>query len=266
MKALLLASVAIFALSNIAHAEYVAQCSFGTKNIALSISDDANNPNATISVNDGIVVFGTSLNVGDGNGHLISENDTPTKWYISPARKHGSYVRLNGKPYPLQCGGFQHTIITDAPAAQVVSDSPAVTTPTYAPPPVVTAPTATDRVPVSVINNQAHIAVSLGSLPVPMLVDTGCTYMTVTENIADQLLASGQARRGEDGQSTMADGSTRTQASIIINNMTVGGHVLRNVWAGVSPNGAEMLLGFKVLNMVSGKFAININSSTLDFD
>jgi hypothetical protein len=34
----------------------------------------------------------------------------------------------------------------------------------------------------------------------------------------------------------------------------------------VSPNGAEMLLGFKVLNMVSGKFAINTSASTLDFD
>jgi clan AA aspartic protease (TIGR02281 family) len=99
-----------------------------------------------------------------------------------------------------------------------------------------------------------------------MLVDTGCTNMSVTQNIADQLLASGQARRGEDVQSTIADGSTHTEASIVINSMTIGGHVLSNVPAAVAPNGAEMLLGFNVLNRVSGEFAINVANSTLDFD
>jgi gag-polyprotein putative aspartyl protease len=74
------------------------------------------------------------------------------------------------------------------------------------------------------------------------------------------------ARRGEDVQSTIADGSTHTEASIVINSMTIGGHVLSNVPAAVVPNGAEMLLGFNVLNRVSGKFAINVANSTLDFD
>jgi predicted aspartyl protease len=48
--------------------------------------------------------------------------------------------------------------------------------------------------------------------------------------------------------------------------MTIGGHVLSNVPAAVAPNGAEMLLGFNVLNRVSGEFAINVANSTLDFD
>ena len=34
----------------------------------------------------------------------------------------------------------------------------------------------------------------------------------------------------------------------------------------MSPDGTDMLLGFGVLNQVSGKFAANTNTSTLDFD
>jgi clan AA aspartic protease (TIGR02281 family) len=110
------------------------------------------------------------------------------------------------------------------------------------------------------------VAVSLGTLPVAMLVDTGATNMTVTQSIAYQLLASGQATRAADSTMTMADGSARQQQAIIINTMTIGGHVLHTVWATVSPNGADMLLGFSILNRVSGKFAINVANSTLDFE
>jgi gag-polyprotein putative aspartyl protease len=263
MKPLLLASVAMLALSNVARAEYVAQCSFGAKNIALSINDDPNDSSAAISVSDGTVVYGTSVLVGNGNGHLIRENNTATEWYVSPARKHRSYVRLQGEPRPLDCGGFVYTNLgapqaAPTPAPTYVATNADAPAPTYAP--------ALDRLPVMINHNQAHAAVSLGTLPVIMLVDTGCTNMTVSQGIADRLLASGQATRGENVESTIADGSTHTEASIVINSMTVGGHVLSSVPAAVSPNGAEMLLGFNVLNRVSGKFAINVANSTLDFE
>ena len=42
--------------------------------------------------------------------------------------------------------------------------------------------------------------------------------------------------------------------------------MLHDIYAGVSPNGADMLLGFAVLTQVSGKFAINANTNTLDFN
>jgi clan AA aspartic protease (TIGR02281 family) len=144
--------------------------------------------------------------------------------------------------------------VATPPAQAYVAATPA---PTYAP--------ALDRLPVMISHNQAHAAVSLGTLPVIMLIDTGCTNMSVSQSIAERLLTSGQAMRGEEVEATLADGSTHTEASIVINSMTVGGHVLSDVPASVSPNGAEMLLGFNVLNRVSGKFAINVNP-TLDFE
>ena len=41
--------------------------------------------------------------------------------------------------------------------------------------------------------------------------------------------------------------------------------MVRNVHAGVVPDGADMLLGLRVLAEVSPKFAINVATSTLDF-
>ena len=51
-----------------------------------------------------------------------------------------------------------------------------------------------------------------------------------------------------------------------ISSVTIGGHVVRNVRAGVVRDGADMLLGLGVLVQVSPKFAINVATSTLDFD
>jgi hypothetical protein len=90
--------------------------------------------------------------------------------------------------------------------------------------------------------------------------------MTVTESIADKLLATGQATRIGDSDTTLADGTHRKVRTISINTVTIGGHGISNVPAMVNPDGAIMLLGFAVLNKVSDRFAINTAKSTLDFD
>jgi hypothetical protein len=91
---------------------YVAQCSFGRKSIALSISTDANNNSASISVNDGTIVYGSHEQLAHNQGHMISETNTATQWYVAPQNSgRQSSVKLEGKWRPMQCSGFQYTVI-----------------------------------------------------------------------------------------------------------------------------------------------------------
>jgi clan AA aspartic protease (TIGR02281 family) len=89
-----------------------------------------------------------------------------------------------------------------------------------------------------------------------MLVDTGSTSLTVNESIAHRLLARGLAREGQKETVTLADGSEREEQDIIIDTVTIGSHVLHDVVAGVSPDGADMLLGLSALNTI-GRFTID---------
>jgi hypothetical protein len=126
-------------------------------------------------------------------------------------------------------------------------------------------PAYADRVPVVIANSSAYATITLGSLGVTALIDTGTSSMAVPQNIADRLIANGEATEGELGESTYADGSTHTNRTIIIHSLTLGSHVVNNVYAGVSPNSGGTLLGFAVLNRISNKAAINFVNSTLDF-
>ena len=142
--------------------------------------------------------------------------------------------------------------------------------PAYNPPPVVAStPTPTsstiDKVPITFSKGGAYVAVSIGTMPATMLVDTGATGMTVSETIANWLVANGQATNGSTDHATLAGGVQKDFRGIDIGSVSVGGHVVRNVHAGVVPDGADMLLGLGVLAGVSPQFAINVATSTLDF-
>ena len=52
--------------------------------------------------------------------------------------------------------------------------------------------------------------------------------------------------------------------TIIIDTVTIGGHVLRDVPAGVTPDGADMVLGLPVLNQI-GRFTIDSVNHKLIF-
>ena len=146
----------------------------------------------------------------------------------------------------------------NAPAAPppVVASAPA---PTYAAP-------ATNRLPITFAHAGAYVAVSIGTMPETMLVDTGATGMTVSASIADQLIASGQATEAQAETVTLAGGVKQAFRQVDINSVTVARHVVNNVHAGVTPDGSDMLLGLSVLAKVSNKFAINVANSTLDLD
>jgi predicted aspartyl protease len=80
-----------------------------------------------------------------------------------------------------------------------------------------------------------------------VLIDTGATSLTVTEPFAQKLLAQGFAHEGPGETVKLADGSERDGRTVIIGTVTIGSHVLRDVCAGVTPDGADMLLGLPLL-------------------
>jgi clan AA aspartic protease (TIGR02281 family) len=112
-----------------------------------------------------------------------------------------------------------------------------------------------------------HIGVDLndGVGPHQFLLDTGATNVTVTENIADDLLRYDEAAEIDPGRATLADGSERLTRRIVIKTLTVGSHVLHDVVAGVNPNDSQMLLGWSVLNRI-GKFTIDAVNGKLIFN
>jgi predicted aspartyl protease len=156
---------------------------------------------------------------------------------------------------------------SEATCARYDTSAPVVaSTPAPAVAPIVPAPTssAIDKVPITFSKGGAYVAVSIGTMPATMLVDTGATGMTVSETIADWLVANGQATNGSIDHVTLAGGVQKDFRGIDIGSVTVGDHVVRNVHAGVVPDGADMLLGLGVLAQVSPKFTINVATSTLD--
>jgi hypothetical protein len=154
---------------------------------------------------------------------------------------------------------------SDTPCHQSAAGAPppviaSAPTPAYAPSP------AGMHLPLTFARSGAYVAVSIGTTAAIMLVDTGATGMTVSESIANQLLASGQATSAPSETVTLAGGVKQEFRQVDINSVTVAGHVVNNVHAGVVPDGSDMLLGLGVLAKVSNKFAINVANSTLDLD
>ena len=119
--------------------------------------------------------------------------------------------------------------------------------------------------PITLVGTHAAAPVVLGSIPVTMMIDTGCALEAITQTIADRLIASGQATYGEDVEYTMADGSTNMSKTISVATVTIGGHGLHNVHAGISPDGAPLLLGFTILQQISPKFTIDTVAGVLTF-
>ena len=90
--------------------------------------------------------------------------------------------------------------------------------------------------------------------------------MALPQSVAERLISSGQATEGPPTIVTYADGRKIDGRSVNVATVTIGGHVLHNVHAGVENDGAEPLLGFDALSHINGKFAINTTTSTLDLD
>jgi clan AA aspartic protease (TIGR02281 family) len=277
--AALLAGVSSPVLAFTDNNTYVAQCSFGNKIIALSISADANNTSAAVSVSDGTVVYGRHQQAANGQGHMIYENNTATQWYVAPqySTRYQSSVMLHGKWYPMNCGGFQYTVIAGAndPPVQAYAPTYAPTQDppmTYAPQPdvktIIPAPSTsgTDSLTITMYpegTNLQFVDIALGnSTPARVLVDTGASILNIKESLSNALIASGEATVLKTIDSTIADGSTVTERMINISQITIGGHTLYNIKATVGPENAMMLLGMEILNRFS-KFSIDTGHNQL---
>jgi clan AA aspartic protease (TIGR02281 family) len=150
---------------------------------------------------------------------------------------------------------------TDAPQTQVAQSNPRATGPSSS------LPSPSDSVPIypSANGRAVYVDVQLGSRSVRMLIDTGATGVTVVRKMALALVADNEAELlPQTGTAQLADGSVREQEYVRITSLIIGGHTLSNVIAGVTPDGADMLLGFPVLNRV-GRFTIDTNSNRLIF-
>jgi hypothetical protein len=116
--------------------------------------------------------------------------------------------------------------------------------------PFVAAPVGEDSIGILNLGNAVFAQLAVGSQPVMMQIDTGASEMTVSQNVAQAMLAKGEAETTDDEQVSLADGSKITSKRVIIHDVRVGTHVLHNVPAGIVPNNAGMLLPFPVLNAI----------------
>ena len=87
------------------------------------------------------------------------------------------------------------------------------------------------------------IDVVLGVHPLRMLLDTGATTCLISEAIAARIVRDGYGVRQEAGRFKMADGTIRTLPTLLIREVRIGRHTIRNVPAGVSSTG-DVILAF----------------------
>ena len=132
------------------------------------------------------------------------------------------------------------------------------------PGPTASAPVA-DGVPIYPANNgtSAMIDVLLGVQPVRMLLDTGATTCLISEAIAARIVRDGYGVWQGDGRFKMADGTVRTLPVLLIREVRIGRHTVRNVRASVSSTD-EMILAFPVVNDIA-PFTIDTRARELIF-
>jgi clan AA aspartic protease (TIGR02281 family) len=137
--------------------------------------------------------------------------------------------------------------------------------PTPTPPPV-KPPISANSIPIYLDRDggSVRIDVELGSVTKRMLIDTGADGVSIPESVADRLLLQREAVESESAVVTLANGREETQRGLRILSVSIGGHVLHDIYANVAPDSSEPLLGFPVLNHV-GRFTIDTNAGVLIF-
>lgn len=181
----------------------------------------------------------------------------PAPTWVAPALAATAYAAV-AAPAP---------VVAPPPAlAPMVAPAPAIAgaRPT-APAPVATTPVGEDSIGILNLGNAVFAQIVVGSKPVMMQVDTGATEMTVSENVAEALLANGEAEKTSDEQAILADGSKITSKRVIIHEVKIGMHRLHNVAAAIVPNDAGMLLPFPILNAL-GIVTIDTAANKLIFN
>jgi gag-polyprotein putative aspartyl protease len=124
-----------------------------------------------------------------------------------------------------------------------------------------------DIVPIVVDHGRARVAVNFADYPLPqtMVIDTGASIMSVTNELAAALIERDMAyRMDQQTNICLADGACRERDQIMIRKLSIGGRTVMDVPAIMVQDNVEMLLPFGVLNQV-GKFTIDSAKGLLIF-
>jgi hypothetical protein len=115
--------------------------------------------------------------------------------------------------------------------------------------PATPAPGASDysrnSVAISYDRGAAWVQVGMGSGSLRMLLDTGASSSSLPFDVADELVKAGQAHIIGKAHFTMADGHEQEEYVIVIDRVSIGSHVISNIKASVSPNGAATTNSYK---------------------
>jgi hypothetical protein len=242
-------------------------------NVAIQIGFD-NNPwiGDARAVGDGQTIF---INIAPDHvdGFLREVGEADTMWFRFAGNDEWNWsFNMTGSRNATNALRECMARISAPPAAPTyVQPAPAPAPGAPAPgapaePSVATLPTSTQSsVPILVGNDGRVVMVDvlMGGQPIRMLLDTGAEVCSVTEVVANRLVADGQGSWDTDFVTVLADGSRRTTRAVIIREMRIGSHIVRNIKAGVTSSN-EMLLSFPVLNSIA-PFTIDTRARELIF-
>jgi predicted aspartyl protease len=96
-----------------------------------------------------------------------------------------------------------------------------------------------DAVPFTMDNGSMFVSASIGGQPVTMEIDTGANGCTISESLANSLIASGQATELDQSSVQLADGSSRYARNVSVLFLGVGNHWRDDVPMMVTPDGAR---------------------------
>jgi clan AA aspartic protease (TIGR02281 family) len=119
-------------------------------------------------------------------------------------------------------------------------------------------------IPLKVKGNVMRLNVVLGDQTVAMVLDTGATSSLITASLAHSLIQDDQARYVGDSKIGTASGQAVSTKEIIIKEMKLGSHIVRNVRASVVSGDIDLLLGADFLKTL-GPYAIDHENAQLFF-
>jgi hypothetical protein len=284
MKALLLASVAMLALSNVAHADsyYSATCgpsilSVGTyskdRDVRVSVVYDHGAWRVVHTLSNGHVYErGVQYALRD---QTSSFNDGTTKPTWAGVLRRNSSISMTGSlgmrgatlTYDETMVQGGQTIMASEATCNFDGAPPA---PSYAPPPaaVYAPPPQAASNQVFVPLNSASDArsqavnVTVGSTPVSMTIDSGCDTMALSPAFAEQLITQGEASVIGTVNLSLAAGQHQVGRRLIVRRVQIGDRVLTDVLANDGGTDDSMLLGQSVLGHF-GRFSIDRTAGQL---
>lgn len=101
---------------------------------------------------------------------------------------------------------------------------------------------------------------------ISLLLDTGSSYLVISEAMRQQLAHAGRLQSGRELHGTMADGSRQVISTYRVSALRVGEHCwIRDVEAAVFPGNARPILGMNVLSVLA-PFTFSTEPPQLDLD